>query len=149
MGRMNQQLNPAQTGLEAERLDAVKLAIELGNDINKAADFGDYRMEGAPEYTLLYYPLNMSELAAKVPGDPRWSGSTALHAAVVSNQPSIVQYLVDHGAKLDAKTKTGWTPLMMAGGVFFANSKKDFPAAAAILKKAIAERGLMADAPGR
>jgi ankyrin repeat protein len=129
---------------EAERLDAVKLAIELGNDINAAADFGDYRMEGDPEYMLLYYPLNMSELAAKVPGDPRWSGSTALHGAVVSGQPSIVQYLVDHGARLEARTKSGWTPLMMAGGVFFANAKKEFPAAAAILKKAMAEKGLVA-----
>jgi cytohesin len=134
---------------EAERLDAVKLAIELGNDINAAADFGDYKMEGDPDYLLLYYPLNMPQLAAKVPGDPRWSGSTALHAAVVSNQPSIVQYLVDHGAKLDAKTKTGWTPLMLAGGVFFANSKKDFPAAAGILKKAMTAQGLIAVSPGR
>jgi ankyrin repeat protein len=125
---------------EAERLEAVKLAIQLGNDINAAADFGDYRMEGKPEYMLLYYPLNMSELAAKVPGDPRWSGSTALHAAVVSGQPSIVQYLVDHGARLDARTKSGWTPLMMAGGVFFANAKKEFPAAAAILTKAMSTR---------
>jgi uncharacterized protein len=129
---------------ETERLEAVKLAIELGNDINAAAIFGDYRMDGTPEYMLLYYPLNMKDLAGTVPGDPRWSGSTALHAAVVSGQPSIVQYLVDHGAKLDAKTRTGWTPLMMAGGVFFANSKKEFPAAAAILKKALAEQGLLA-----
>jgi len=134
---------------EAERLDAVKLAIELGNDINAAANFGDYKMEGDPNYLLLYYPLNMAQLAAKVPGDPRWSGSTALHAAVVSNQPSIVQYLVDHGAKLDAKTETGWTPLMLAGGVFFANSKKDFPAAAEILKRSMAAQGLLAASPGR
>ena len=41
---------------EAERLEAVKLAIELGNDINAAADFGNYPMIGEPEYTLLYYP---------------------------------------------------------------------------------------------
>jgi uncharacterized protein len=134
---------------EAERLDAVKLAIELGNDINAAADFGDYQMEGDPDYMLLYYPLNMTQLAAKVPGDPRWSGSTALHAAVVSNQPSIVQYLVDQGAKLDAKTKSGWTPLMLAGGVFFANAKKEFPAAAAILKKSMAAHGMLAVSPGR
>ena len=38
---------------------------------------------------------------------------------------------------------------MMTGGVFFANAKKEFPAAAAILKKAMAERGLVASAPGR
>jgi ankyrin repeat protein len=125
---------------EPERLEAVKLAIELGNDINAAANFGDYKMEGTPEYMLLYYPLNMSELSTKVPGDPRWNGSTPLHAAVVSGQTSIVQYLVDHGARLDAKTKSGWTPLMLSGGVFFANAKKEFPAAAAILKKAMAER---------
>jgi hypothetical protein len=119
---------------EAERLDAVKLAIQLGNDINTAAVFGDYKMVGEPEYTLLYYPLNMDELD-KVLGDPRWSGSTALHSAVVSGQPSIVQYLIDHGAIVNAKTKTGWTPLMMAEGVFFANAKKEFPGAAAILRK--------------
>ena len=127
---------------EAERLEAVKLAIALGNDINQPAIFGDYQMTGDPEYTLLYYPLNIDQLIGKVPGDPRWSGSTALHAAVISNQPSIVQYLVDHGAKLDAKTQTGWTPLMMAGGVFFANAKKEYPAAAEILKKAMARQGL-------
>jgi ankyrin repeat protein len=130
---------------EAERLEAVKLALDLGNDINAAAVFGDYKMVGDPDYMLLYYPLNMDELSAKVPGDPRWSGSTALHAAVVSGQPSIVQYLVDHGAKPDVKTKSGWTPLMMAGGVFFANAKKEFPQAAAILRKALAEKGLVAE----
>src|SRR5579862_6747289 len=134
---------------EAERLEAVKLALDLGNDINAAADFGDYKMEGDPAYTLLYYPLNMDQLMGKVMGDPRWSGSTALHGAVVSGQPGIVQYLVDHGAKLDAKTKTGWTPLMLAGGVFFANAKKDYPAEAEILKKAMIERGLMASDSGR
>jgi uncharacterized protein len=129
---------------EAERLEAVKLAIELGNDVNAAADFGNFRMEGDPEYLLLYFPLNMPELASRVPSDPRWSGSTALHGAVVSGQASIVQYLVDRGAKLDAKTKSGWTPLMLAGGVFFANAKREYPAAAAILKKAMTDRGLLA-----
>jgi ankyrin repeat protein len=124
---------------EAERLEAVKLAADLGNDINAAADFCKYDLEGTPEYMLLYFPLNMEALATKVPSDPRWSGSTALHGAVVSNQPSIVQFLVDRGAKLDAKTKSGWTPLMMAGGVFFANAKREYPAAARILRKAMGQ----------
>jgi len=122
---------------EAERLEAVKLAIELGNDINAHADFGDYVMEGDPEYLLLYYPLNMDQLIGKVLGDPRWSGSTALHGAVVSGQAGIVKYLVEHGAKVDAKTKLGWTPLDMAQGIFFANAKKEFPAAAEVLKQAM------------
>jgi ankyrin repeat protein len=121
---------------EPERLEAVKLAIALGNDINAVANFGDYHMEGDPQYTLLYYPLNMEEIGDKVMGDPRWSGITPLHAAVVSGQPSIVQYLVDHGAKINTKSALGWTPLMVAQGVFFANAKKEFPAAAEILRKA-------------
>jgi ankyrin repeat protein len=121
---------------EAERLEAVKLALDLGNDINAAADFGDYEMVGDPQYTLLYYPHNMDQLAGKVLGDPRWTGSTALHGAVVSGQPSIVKFLIERGARVDAKTRLGWTPLMLAEGVFFANAKKEYPAAAAILKNA-------------
>ena len=114
---------------ETERLEAVKLAVELGNDVNARADFGDYVMEGTPEYTLLYYPHNIADLLDLGTGDPRWSGSTALHGAIISNQPSIVQYLVDHGARLDAKTATGWTPLMMSRGVFLTNTGREFPAA--------------------
>jgi ankyrin repeat protein len=121
---------------ESERLDAVKLALDLGNDLNAHADFGDYPMEGDPQYTLLYYPLNMDQLTGKVLGDPRWSGSTALHGAVVSGQASIVKFLVDRGAQVDAKNKLGWTPLMLAEGVFYANAKKEYPAAAGILKQA-------------
>ena len=45
---------------EAERLEAVKAAIELGNDINAAAHFGNYKMVGEAEYTLLYYPHNIA-----------------------------------------------------------------------------------------
>jgi uncharacterized protein len=125
---------------EADRLEAVKLAVELGNDVNAVADFGDFRMTGDPAYTLLYYPHNIEDLLDLGTGDPRWSGSTALHGAIISNQPSIVQYLVDQGANLDAKTDTGWTPLMMSRGVFLTNTGREFPAAEAILLKALAER---------
>src|SRR5579871_116835 len=124
---------------EPERLEAVKLALAAGGDINAHADFGDYPMTGDTAYTLLYYPLNIDQLLDKGVGDPRWSGSTALIGAVVSGQPSIVQFLVDNGAQVNAKTKLGWTPLMVAQGVFFANAKKEFPAAAQILRKAGAE----------
>ncbi|HEX5045607.1 MAG TPA: ankyrin repeat domain-containing protein [Gammaproteobacteria bacterium] len=125
---------------EAERLEAVKTAVELGNDVNAAAHFGDYKMIGDPQYTLLYYPHNIGDLLDLGTGDPRWSGSTALHGAILANQPSIVQYLVDHGANIDAKTDLGWTPLMMSRGVFLANTGREFPAAEAILLKAAAER---------
>ena len=127
---------------EAERLDAVKLAVELGNDVNARTDFGDYRMEGDVAYTLLYYPHNIDELLELGVGDPRWDGATPLIGAIMSGQPSIVQYLVDRGARLDAKTELGWTPLDVARGVFCCNAKKEFPAAEKILLQAMAERGL-------
>ncbi len=125
---------------EPERLEAVKLALALGNDVNAVANFGDYPMVGETDYTLLYYPLNIDDLLDLGVGDPRWTGSSALIGSVISGQPSIVQYLVDHGAKVDMKTKLGWTPLMVAEGVFFANAKKEFPPAAEILRKALADQ---------
>jgi uncharacterized protein len=129
---------------EAERLEAVKLAVALGNDVNASADFGSYPMTGDTPYTLLYYPHNIDDLLELGVGDPRWSGSTPMIGAVVSNQPSIVQWLVDHGARVNATTKLGWTPLLVAEGVFFANAKKEFPQAAAIIRKAMSAQGLTA-----
>jgi ankyrin repeat protein len=127
---------------EAERLDAVKLAVQLGNDVNARADFGNYKMDGDVEYTLLYYPHNIDELLNLGVGDPRWNGSTPLIGAIMSGQPSIVQYLIDQGARVDVKTTLGWTPLKVAEGVFCCNAKKEFPSAAAIIKKAMAAQGL-------
>jgi uncharacterized protein len=122
---------------EAERLEAVKFAVSLGADVNARADFGDYPMEGDVAYTLLYYPHNIDKLVDLGVGDPRWSGSTPLIGAIMSNQPSIVQYLVDQGADVRAKTTLGWTPLNVAEGVFCCNAKKEFPAAAAIIRTAM------------
>jgi ankyrin repeat protein len=123
---------------EAERLDAVKLAVALGNGVNARANFGDYKMDGDVAYTLLYYPHNMDDLLDLGVGDPRWNGSTPLIGAIMSGQPSIVQYLVDQGADVHARTTLGWTPLDVAEGVFCCNAKKEFPAAAAIIRKAMA-----------
>jgi ankyrin repeat protein len=126
---------------EAERLEAVKLAVMLGNDVNAVADFGDYPMAGEKSYTLLYYPHNIDDLVNLGLGDPRWDGSTPLIGAIMSGQPSIVQYLVDQGADLQARTALGWTPLDVAEGVFCCNAKKEFPAAAEIIRTALAARG--------
>ena len=124
---------------EAERLEAVKLTVELGNDINARANFGDYPMEGDVAYTLLYYPHNIDKLVDLGVGDPRWNGSTPLIGAIMSGQPSIVQYLVGLGADVNVKTTLGWTPLQVAEGVFCCNAKKEFPAAAAIVRKAMGQ----------
>jgi ankyrin repeat protein len=125
---------------EAERLEAVKLAIDLGNDVNAQADFGDYPMTGDLEYTLLYYPHNIDDLVRLGVGDPRWNGSTPLIGAVMSNQPSIVRLLLERGARPETKTALGWDALKVAEGVFCCNAKKEFPAAAALIRQALATR---------
>jgi ankyrin repeat protein len=127
---------------EAERLDAVKLALEAGNDINARADFGKYKMLGDPKYIAYYYPLNIEQLLDLGVGDPRWNGSTALHGAVVSGQPSIAQFLIDKGARLDAVNDAGWTPLLLSQGFFLANAEKVYPEVEKVLIAAYKAKGL-------
>jgi ankyrin repeat protein len=127
---------------ESQRLDAVKLALALGNKINARTTFGDYKMIGTPEGTLLKYPDNFQELIDLGMGDPRFAEMTALHGAVICNQPSIVKYLIDQGAEVNAKNRLGWTPLMMAGGLYIANAHKTSPGSAKILREALAAQGL-------
>jgi len=122
---------------EAERLEAVKLAVELGNDVNARADFGDFAMDGETAYTLLYYPHNLDDLVDLGVGDPRWDDCTALHGSIIANQPSITQYLIDQGADVNAKNALGWTPLLMSRGVFLANAEREFPGAEAALLAAM------------
>lgn len=123
---------------EAERLDAVKLALKLGNKINARTAFGDYPMIGTPEATLLKYPDNFQDLVDLGVGDPRFADMTPLHGAVICNQPSIVKYLIEQGADVNAKNRLGWTPLMIAGGLYIANAHKTSPGSAEILRDAVA-----------
>ncbi len=129
---------------EAERLDAVKLALELGNKIDARTTFGDYPMIGMPEDTLLRYPDNVQDLLALTTGDVRFDGMTALHGAVICNQPSIVKFLIDQGAEVNAKNRLGWTPLMIAGGLYIANGHKTSPGSADVLREALAAQRLPA-----
>jgi ankyrin repeat protein len=70
------------TGTEAEALDALKVAISAGLDVNQANS----------------------------------KGENSLHGAASRGADTIVQFLVDHGAKLNEKTKQGLTPLDYALG---------------------------------
>ena len=69
-------------------------------------------------------------------------GETALHGAAYRGAPSVVQYLVEKGAKLDAKDMRGWTPLLVANGIDYTDFFKQQPAAADMLRKLMKERGL-------
>jgi ankyrin repeat protein len=127
---------------ESQRLAAVKLALALGNKINARTTFGDYPMIGTPEATLLRYPDNFQDIIDLGTGDPRFAEMTALHGAVICNQPTIVKHLIEQGAEVNARNRLGWTPLMMAGGLYIANAHKTSPGSAQILREALAAQGL-------
>jgi ankyrin repeat protein len=69
-------------------------------------------------------------------------GLTALHAA--ANRPGsepIIQWLVDHGAKMDVKDNEGRTPMTWAEGVFLATHPGvPKPESMALLKKLMEEK---------
>ena len=45
------------------------------------------------------------------------------------------------GAQVNAKNRLGWTPLMMAGGLYIANAHKASPGSAQILREALTAQG--------
>jgi uncharacterized protein len=135
---------------EAERLEAVKLALDLsGGDVNATADFGGNIVFNEDGEDLLFsYPQKYSLDPTVGPradvslGDVRWAGSTALHGAAVMGQPSIIRFLVEKGAKLDARNVAGWTPLMVTQGMLIAANARFYPLTEALLKQLMTERGM-------
>ena len=63
------------------------------------------------------------------------TGETAMHAAAYRGANSVVQYLVDKGAKLDVVDKAGRTPLKVAEGVEYGNSFAAQPQTEELLRK--------------
>jgi len=121
---------------EETRLEAVKLTLDLGNDLHAVADFGDTVLAGDGVELLLRHPYNLLDLdPQRDRGDMRWGGSTALHGAAMMGSNTIVQFLIEQGADVNARNAVGWTPLMIAEGVFVANTEKAWPATAALLRE--------------
>lgn len=69
------------------------------------------------------------------------NGETAMHAAALKNLPKVVQFLADHGAKIEVwnkKNRYGWTPLMIAEGHRPGNFKPSVETVAAVHKVMLA-----------
>jgi hypothetical protein len=102
--------NPNEdSGTNEEALEAVRFALTLDSDVNRANNQGEAPLHGAA-----------------------WRGAN-----------EIIQLLVDRGARLDARSKRGSTPLMIANGeeerVATINVR---PWAVELLVKLMKERGL-------
>ena len=76
--------------------------------------------------------------------DVDMDGETALHGAVYrGGNISAIQFLIDKGATLDVRNAKGWIPLTVADGVEYTPAVlKRYPEAAALLRKAMRDRGL-------
>src|SRR5262245_19535895 len=76
--------------------------------------------------------------------DVDMDGETALHGAVYrGGNIAAIQFLIEKGAKLDARNAKGWIPLTAADGVEYTPAVlKRYPEAAALLRKAMREQGL-------
>jgi ankyrin repeat protein len=91
---------------EQHALEAVKLCLELGLDVNAAnTSHNDTALHGAAFRGL--------------------EGGAA-----------IAQLLIDHGAKLDIVDKRGWTPLAIAEGLYFSAGNTKDEKTTAVLRKA-------------
>jgi ankyrin repeat protein len=92
--------------------------------------------------------LAAMKLALEVGGgavnDVDMDGETALHGAIYrGGNISAIQFLIDKGAKLDVRNAKGWIPLTVADGVEYTPAVlKRYPEAAALLRKAMRDRGL-------
>jgi ankyrin repeat protein len=82
---------------EAKVLETMKLVVELGGEVN-----------GARSKLVTYHVGNSRTLVG------RDSGDTALHIATADKYPTVVEFLVSKGAKLDVRDKRGLTPLGIA-----------------------------------
>jgi ankyrin repeat protein len=94
--------------------------------------------EEAFEAVKLAYELGSKDVNAA----DEW-GFTPLHGAALRASDDIVQFLADHGAKLDATTKEeGWTPLRIATGVYYTGTVKLGDSTAALLRRLMKAQGL-------
>ena len=122
----------ATPGSEVDALEAVRFLVELGADI--------HHRQGTDSNCT---PRNYSGGGGSrnLPG--LVCGWTALHGAAVRGADSIVQFLVDHGAKLDVQDKIGQTPLKVAEFTSLNATSYVRESTARLLRQLMIERNLL------
>ena len=98
---------------------------------------------GTHEESLAAVKLALSAGGGQV-NDIDSQGETALHGAVYrGGNITVMQFLIERGARLDVRNKKGWTPLTAADGVEYTPAVlKRYPEAAALLRAELKKRGL-------
>jgi ankyrin repeat protein len=108
-------------GTNEEALEAVKLALALGGDVNAANDFGYTALHGATH-----------------------RGANAIVQLLADNGARIDAPLTKDGPMRGGSLawKAGWTPLTIAQGVFYAGTFKRQLETAQLLRELMTARGL-------
>jgi len=105
--KMVNDITPIFIAVESQNLDVAKLLL------SKGAKYSGREINLA----IIRDNLVFIKLLVNTPALANSYGhnrATLLHAAAMSGKPEIVQYLIDQGANVDAKTADGETPLDMA-----------------------------------
>ena len=77
-----------------------------------------------------------ASIAGRTSMPPTTMGETPLHGAAFRGVNAIAEYLVEKGARLDAKDNRGWTPLFVANGLSHGDVFKAQPQTAELLTSA-------------
>jgi ankyrin repeat protein len=110
-------------GTNDEALEAVKLALELGGDVNAVNAFGYTALHGAAH-----------------------RGAPAIVELLVGKGARLDVALTRTGGGA-LGWKEGWTPLRIAEGVFYSNTFKRSEETADVLRRLMRERGLPIESP--
>ena len=65
-----------------------------------------------------------------------------VHGAILRESVPIVRFLVDKGARLDARNQLGWTPLSVAMGLYTGGTFRQYPETSEVLRELMQHRGL-------
>lgn len=151
---------PFYLAAKAGDVKMMRLLLDSGADPGLATNAGDTPLIGLSGLSLGapgedgLTDAQTVEAAALMLKDPRTDvnavnkdGFTALHGAAYRGAVGLVQLLVDKGARLDLKTKTGFTPWTIATGWAPDNHAYEQPAAEALIRKLMDERGIPVTGP--
>jgi len=139
-------------------LEAVKVLLEAGADVNIPSADGTTPLMVAAGLGIWYVgedggtlpgqedeALDVVKLTVEHGSDVNavnQMGETPLHGAAFRGFNPIAQYLVDKGAKLDARDKRGWSALFIANGLSYGDVFKQQPQTAQLLQKLMKDRGI-------
>ncbi len=113
-------------GSEEDALEAVRMILDLGADINAGSECEQDTVADASAYRGLC------------------CGWTPLHGAASRGADSIISHLVEQGARLDARDQRGRTPLDLAEGHVLYISVYIRESSARLLRELMREQGITA-----